>query len=546
MRQLRFLPVPTVLGAIALLFWGVMLVSVLNRHFAMYPAFSTHDQGIFNQVFWNGFQGNWFQSTLSSGESAAVQIEQQVPDVTYRRLGQHFTPIHLLWLPLYALFPFSATLLVLQVTLVTAGGIVLFFLARHRLPDSLAMWITGGYFCAQSVIGPNLGNFHDFSQIPLWVFSFLWAVEKKRWGWAITALGLLLLCREDVGIILFSFGAFFLLSRHHPRLGTMLCVVSVVHLVLTTTVIMPLFSDEVGKNFLSTSYAQYATGENPSTLGLVLGMVQRPHRLLLDLILPLKNTLQFFSAHWLPLLFVPALSPAAWVCTAAPLATLLVRSDTHIALSMQLRYTLMVVPGMFYGAILWWAYRPQRQKLSQRTKRLWAGCLALSLLFTFTLNPSRTWSFLIPDSVNPWVHLSLTKQWHHAGEVRSLIAQIPADASVSATDNLLPHVSGRRAILRFPALQFRNDARAVVSVDHILVDFWQLQQYQAAFSGSRGRLQEWVPLVQSLIDSQQYGLVAAMPGVFLLQQGQPNEARAIAYWQSFLAEMGQGVQENKP
>lgn len=523
---------------VAAIFWGLMVLSILNRHWAMYPAFSTHDQGIFNQIFWNGSHGRFFQGTLSSGESAAVLFGNQPPDVSYQRLGQHFTPIHLLWLPLYALFPHSATLLVLQVTLVTAGGIVLYALARQRLSDQVSFWITLGYFCAQAVIAPNLANFHDFSQIPLWVFLLLLAVERKRWGWAIAATLLIFLCREDVGIILFGFGLYFLVSRRHPWWGAGLCGASVVHLVITTTVLMPLFSEEVGTNFLAFSYADYVDGD-ASTVDLLLAFLRRPDRVLVDLFLPLGNTLRFLAGHWLPLLLVPAISPAAWICTAPPLATLLLRSDTHIALSMQLRYTLMVVPGMFYGAVVWWSQRGP--KLSQRTRGLWAGCLCLSLLFTFTLNPSRTWSFILPDSVNPWVHLTLPQQWQHAGEVRSLLAQIPPEASVTATDNLLPHVSGRRAVLRFPTLTYRNDAGAIVPVEFVLVDFWQLQQYAIAFSDSQERLQTWLPLVQGWIDSQEYGVVAATPGVFLLQWGAPSAPLALTLWQSFLGELPRGT-----
>jgi uncharacterized membrane protein len=508
-----------------------MVLSILNRHYAMVPSFSTHDQGIFNQVFWNGAHGNWFQSTLSSTESAAVKLQNQLPDVGYRRLGQHFTPIHFLWLPLYALLPFSATLLVLQVTLVTAGGIALYILARQRLSEQVSFWITLGYFCAQAVIAPNLANFHDFSQIPLFVFGLLLAVERKRWGWAIAATLLVFLCREDTGIILFSLGLYFVLSRRHPWFGAGLSALSVSHLLLTTNILMPLFSVEVGTNFLATAYGQYVDSESASTLTLLLAFLKRPDRVLVDLFLPLPATLRFLSGHWLPLMFVPAISPAAWICTAAPLFTLLLRADTHIALSMQLRYTVMLVPGLFYGTVLWWTTRPP--KLSTPTRRIWAGCLCLSLLFTFTLNPSRTWSFIIPDSVDPWVHLSLPKQWGHANEVRSLLAQIPPEDSVSTTDNLLPHASGRRAILRFPYLEFRNDVGAAQFVDVILVDFWQLQQYQAAFSGSRERLQTWIPLIQSLLDEQRYGLVAAQPGVFLLRQGTPSDPAALDAWQAF-------------
>lgn len=530
MRALGLISRHRRLLGVAALFWILMLFSILNRHWAMYPSFSTHDQGIFNQIFWNGAHGHFFEGTLSSGESAAVLFNNQLPDVSYRRLGQHFTPIHLLWLPLYQVFPDSATLLVLQVTLVTAGGLALYCLARQRLSEPVSFWITLGYFCAQAVIAPNLANFHDFSQIPLFVFLLLLAVERKQWLWAIAAILLIFLCREDVGIILFGFGLYFLVSRRLPWFGAGLCVASVAHLVITTTVLMPLFSEEVGTNFLAFSYSNYVEGD-ASTVDLLLAFLRRPDRVLVDLFMPLGSTLRFLLGHWLPLLFVPAISPAAWICTAPPLATLLLRSDTHIALSMQLRYTVMVVPGMFYGAVMWWSHR--HQKLSLRTRRLWAGCLCLSLLFTFTLNPSRTWSFIIPDSVDPWVHLTLPKQWSHAAEVRSLLAQISPDASVAATDNLLPHVSGRRAILRFPTLEFRNDAGEATAVDTVLVDFWQLQQYAAAFSGSRDRIREWLPLVQTLVDENRYGIVAATPGVFLLQRGAPSTPAALAEWEAF-------------
>ena len=506
------------------------MLSILNRHWAMYPSFSTHDQGIFNQIFWNGTHGQFFQGTLSSGESAAVLFGGQVPDVSYQRLGQHFTPIHLLWLPIYYLLPDSATLLVLQVTLVTAGGMALYALAQQRLSEQVSLWITLGYFCAQSVIAPHLANFHDFAQIPLFVFLLLLAVERQQWIWAIAATLIVFLCREDVGIILFGFGLYFLLSRRHPWFGSGLCVASVAHLVITTTLLMPLFSEEVGTNFLAFSYANYVTGE-ASTVDLLLAFLRRPDRVLVDLFLPLGSTVRFLLGHWLPLLFVPAISPAAWICTAPPLATLLLRSDTEIALSMQLRYTVMIVPGMFYGAVMWWSHHGQ--KLSRRTRSFWAACLCLSLLFTFTLNPSRTWSFIIPDSVNPWVHLTLTKQWGHANEVRSLLTQIPPEASVSATDNLLPHVSGRRAALRFPTLQYLNDAGKTTEADFVLVDFWQLQQYAAAFSGSRDRLLNWLPIVQALLDSEDYGIIAATPGVFLLQRDTPSDPAALREWQAF-------------
>ncbi|HEY9640821.1 MAG TPA: DUF2079 domain-containing protein, partial [Coleofasciculaceae cyanobacterium] len=185
---------------VAILFWIVCTVLVLQRYFNFYPTYVSFDQGIFNQVFWNNLHGRWFESSLSSTESSAV-MQGNVPDVAYRRLGQHFTPALLLWWPWYALFPSAAGLSVLQVTLVTAAGLVLYALARHYHPPQLAAMIAVSFYGAIAVISPTLANFHDICQIPLYIFGLLLALEKRRWGWVGLLAVLTLLVREDSGVV---------------------------------------------------------------------------------------------------------------------------------------------------------------------------------------------------------------------------------------------------------------------------------------------------------------------------------------------------------
>ena len=110
----------------AIAFFVLTLGLTLHRHFTFY---SSYDQGIFNQVFWNGIHGNFFQSTLSSQLSTNVVHNGEIPQVNYHRLGQHFTPALLLWLPIYFLFPNPATLTVLQAVFITSAGLVLYALA---------------------------------------------------------------------------------------------------------------------------------------------------------------------------------------------------------------------------------------------------------------------------------------------------------------------------------------------------------------------------------------------------------------------------------
>jgi uncharacterized membrane protein len=511
----------------AIVFFGVALMLTLHRYYTFY---ASYDQGIFNQVFWNNLRGQFFQSSLSSNLSTNVVHESDVPEVFYHRLGQHFTPALLLWLPLYALFPSPVTLTVLQVTLVTAAGLVLYVLARQYLEPPLAGLITVSFYGANTVLGPTLNNFHDICQLPLYLFGLLLAIEKRWWSLFGVLAVLIPLVREDSAISLFGVGVYLVLSRRFPRLGLLLCVGSFAYILVLTNLIMPLFSEDISRRFMIERFGQYAEGDEATTLEIIWGIVSNPWRLLVEIFTPFWETVKYLLGQWLPLAFVPAIAPAAWMIAGFPLLKLLLAQGESV-LSINIRYAMTIVPGLFYGAILWWSRHPHVFKPWLR--RFWVGCVCLSLLFTVTSNPNRTLSFLIPDSIDPWVYVSLPQQWSHAAQAQAMLARIPPTASVSATTYLIPHLSSRRELVRFPTLRLRNDARAVVTVDYVIADLWQLQQYQAAFDSDRQLLQQSLRLIHRLIRQKQYGIVGFAGGIVLLQQGDTSDPIARAAWQQF-------------
>ena len=531
-----------ILSAIA--FFLLTLGLTLHRHFTFY---SSYDQGIFNQVFWNGTHGNFFQSTLSSQLSTNVVHSQEVPNVSYHRLGQHFTPALLLWLPIYYLFPHPATLTVLQAIFITAAGLVLYALGRIYLEPAIAFFIALSFYGANAVLGPSLANFHDISQIPLFVFSLLWAMEKRRW-WLFSILTVCILAvREDSGITLFGVGVYLILSRRYPKLGLIVCSLSFLYIVALTNLIMPLFSEDIAKRFMLERFGQYAEGESASTLEIIWGMVSNPWRLLVELITPFGGTIKYLLGQWLPLAFIPVVAPASWAIAGFPLLKLLLGQGKSV-LAISLRYAMSITPGLFYGAILWWAgqgfanfNRPlsdcKPRKLYPGFRRFWVFCLCLSLLFTVTSNPSRTLYFLIPDSIQPWVYVSAPEQWQRAGQIRSVLNQIPSNASVSATTYLIPHVSSRREVIRLPGLEIKNDAGEVISVDYIVADLWQLVRYQTAFKEDRQQLESITHLIEDITRRNLYGVVEFNNGVVLLQKGVSSDSRAIALWQEYLREI---------
>ncbi|MBE9193074.1 DUF2079 domain-containing protein [Gloeocapsopsis crepidinum LEGE 06123] len=514
----------------AIAFFVLNLILGLHRYYSFYATF---DQGIFNQVFWNNLHGRFFQSSLSSSLSTNVVHSGEIPEVYYHRLGQHFTPALLLWLPIYALFPSPATLTVLQVTFVTAAGLVLYALARQYLTPAIAAMITASFYAANAVLGPTQSNFHDISQIPLFVFGLLLAMEK-RWWWLFWLLAVLTLAvREDSGIVLFGVGFYLITSRRYPRIGLVVCTLSFGYMLLLTNAIMPLFSQDISRRFMLERFGQYADGSEASTLDIIWGMVSNPWRLIVELFTPFFGTIKYLVGQWLPLAFVPAVAPASWAIAGFPLLKLFLGQGQSV-LALNIRYAMTVVPGLFYGAILWWAEHPRKLKLAFR--RFWIICICLSLFFSFTSSASslnRSFYFLLPDSFNPWVYVSLPQQWRHVRQLRSLLNQIPADAGVSATTYIVPHLSSRREILRWPMLQLRNDAREVIEVKYVIADLWQLQQYQAAFNEERQLLQTSITTIDQLTNSQQYGIIDFQDGIILMQRGVASQPQAITAWLTF-------------
>lgn len=544
-----------VIGA-AIAFFAICLLLTLHRYYTFY---ASYDQGIFNQVFWNGIHGRWFQSSLSSALSAKVVHQGQIPEVYYHRLGQHFTPALLLWLTIYVIFPSPVTLTVLQVTLVTAAGIVLYILARQYLDPPLAAAIAISYYCANAVIGPTLANFHDVCQIPLFVFSLLLAMEK-RWWWLFWILAILILAvREDSGVILFGIGFYLICSKRYPKIGLAVCTLSFAYMLILTNLIMPLFSDDISDRFMMERFGQYAQGNEASTLEIIWGMISNPWRLIAEIFTPFFGTIKYLLGQWLPLAFVPVVSPAAWMVAGFPLLKLFSAKGESV-LAITIRYAMTVVPGLFYGAILWWGERQSQFKVPDfegrvvsvnypipalRFRKFWVICLCLSLFFTFTSNPNRTFYFFVPDSVNPWVYVPLTTQWRHVGEMRPLLAAIPTDASVAATTYLIPHLSSRREVLRFPRYELRGDRGNIIKMEYVIVDLWRLKRYQVAFESDRRRLQKIVPLIEQLSTAGEYGVIGFRDGVVLMRRGVASNQDALVNWRNFRQDLEPILSEAK-
>jgi uncharacterized membrane protein len=512
-------------------FTVVSTFSIINYESFLF----TYDHGLFNQVFWNTIHGRFFQSSLSSAASSASLIDRQLSYPSYIHLGQHFVIDFILWLPIYALFPSPVTLIFLQVALIVAAGIVLYFLARHYLSVPLSVMITASYYGANGVIGPTLGNFYEHCQIPLFVFSLLLALEKQRWVlfWIFAALTLG--TREDAGITLFGIGVYLIFSRRYPRVGIALCALSFSYVVFITNTIMPMFSVDSSRLYLANYFRKFVKTETPSTLELLWAIISQPQIIIQVLFTNFSRRILYLLGHWLPLAFVPVITPSAWIMTVFPLSVLLLQVFNQAATSINTRYTFAVIPGLFYGTILWWSQH--QEKFKPRLHRFWIGCIGLSMLLTYTSNPHRALYFISPYSIQPWVYQSLSAQLDHAADLKTVFNSIPKDASVSTSGYIVSHLSGRRNIIRLEVMQMKDEQGKTVDVDYALLDLWQLQQNNLKAPVDRGRVRGGVRFIDEALRVGAYGIAEVLDGVVLVQKGITSKPEVLSAWSKLRQEI---------
>ena len=152
-------------------------------------------------------------------------------------------------------------------------------------------------------------------------------------------------------------------------------------------------------------------------------------------------------------------------------------------------------------------------------------------------SPNRTLYYLFPDSYQPLVYVSLPEQIGRSRQITDLLSQIPDDASVSASTHLVPHLSKRRELIRFPHLRFVGDDRQTHQVDYAIADLWRLERYQLAFDDDRHLLLAWMRRIEEWLEIDQFGVIGFENGVVLLQRGVESRPEALQGWQGYVDQL---------
>jgi uncharacterized membrane protein len=394
-----------------------------HDHFAS----SAFDLGVQDQTVWGYSQ---------------LQMIPNTVEMIRNLLGDHFHPILMVVAPLYWLWDDVRVLLVVQAALLAAAGIPIFWWARERLGLIPAIAFEAAYLVFWGVLSGVIYDFHHIAfAVPATSFG-LYAVltNRNRLFWAMLLVGLL--TRENIALTFAAIGVYIAVVQHRWRLGAAVIAVCVAWFAALIEVVMPAIAAAPYGHW---TYDALGTGPGSALLHIIRHPISSL-RLLIDNSTKLKLWGGLLGA-WLAL---PVLSPLALVA----LPTLLERlwSSNPALWSASFHYSLVIAPILAFASIDGLARLQQRFSLPRLRGRVRVGVsiavFAAALILSFGV-------------VRPFEEVGTYISAGQVSNIQYCLESIPARASVSASNSLLPHLSHRRQIY---LLTMKDDA------DYVAID----------------------------------------------------------------------------
>lgn len=433
-------PRPLAVAALAALMiafgWTVGGLSVAAYRYYI----ATWDLSIFTQATW-------------------LVAYRQEPYLTTRLMTILSHHLNLLIFPLaaiYRLSPSPITLLWVQVLSVASAAVPLFLIARRTSgSDTVAViWVL--LFLNYPTL--QYMTLHDFHFEPLALPFFVWALWfalGERWRPMGVMLAVASLSKENAGLAVACFGLG-LMGARQVRVGALTAVLGLTWTVVATKVLMPAFSPAGAAAFYTDMYYGHLGG---TMTQVALSPLLRPVTVAQSLWRPANGTL--LLGLLVPVAGLALLRPS-WLIGGAAVLYLNMVGLFWPPQTIEYHYQGFVIPFVFGAAVAGGGWLGER--LSARGVRrpvALAVAPVLALLGTFglpwweaqTATTAGRWFAGPPTS--PWRQPRQIATWRAnrpwAADCDQLIAQIPPDASISASMLLLHHVCERRQAWIFPS-----------------------------------------------------------------------------------------------
>ncbi len=391
------------------------------------------DLGIENNLVWNAahFNRPLFKTSIIGG-----------PESTH--LGFHETYISYLMGIFYRLAPRPQTLLVYQAAVIGGAALPLYAFARRHVGDWTACLLSLLLLMYAPLQGSNLYDFHYLPFAPFFLWWCLWALESRRDVMATVAVILTLANREDMSALLLVVGLYLVLTGERPRAGLLVAAVSAVYFVVVKMILMPHFLNGYPA-YINQYEGLLPEGDNGFG-GVLKTVFANPAFTMTNLLE--RDKLIYLLEIITPLAFFPWRRPIALLCVVPGFIFTMLATHYPPLIQISFQYTAYWTSFLFIAIVanLAWLRRNEAAGVvgATRSRRAWlvvmtAGVLITSYQFGIVMQRHTAWGGFSPFRVG----VTPADRTRH-DDLYSLIAKIPQDASVAASESIVAHISSRK------------------------------------------------------------------------------------------------------
>jgi uncharacterized membrane protein len=375
--------------------------------------------------------GNAVQAIWSTSHGDVLQMTN-IDGTQVARFGSHVEPVLLVFAPLWLVWSSPVLLVVVQAVTVSAGALPVFWLARkHLRSERAAASFALAYLIYPATqwkaLDPNTG-FHAVDlALPLLLYA-LWWLDEERWVPFAIAAVLAAATKEQIPMTVGCLGLWYGFSHRRMRVGLPIFAVGFALTALEFLYVIPHFNPGRVSPFAS-RYG--AVGGSP--IGILETTAFHPLRLA-EVVLT-GHKLVYLATLVLPLLGLCFRAPLTLAAVPALAINLLSSSPDQTSIS---GHYGAATAAVLFGATILGAAR------TNVDPRLLATGVLAGVTVSAVLSP--LW-IAVPVARATFDNSPRLRAERHA------VSLIPPHVSVSTSNIIGAHLSARRRIMLFPAVE---------------------------------------------------------------------------------------------
>lgn len=342
-------------------------------------------------------------------------------------LGDHFHPILIVLAPFMLIWSSAGVLLVAQAILLALAGIPIYFWGERELGPLGGVAFQAAYLCFWGVLAGVVYDFHHVVFAVPAISLALYATLTRRNLLLIPAVVVAMLTREDVSLTLIALGLYILVVQRRWIMGAAVMAVNAAWFALLLGVVIPALGG--GVSYRHWTYD--ALGSGP--LGALSYVIRHPIASLELLFNPAAKA-RVWLGSFAAFAMLPLFSPLLLVALPSFLERFWSSSPNFWAFHFQ--YSMLPAPILTFAAI----------DTCARIKRAFGGRLAALGTMNLPIAAVATSALLTFVFIRPLGEVTTYLSSSRAAQIQSCLNTIPADASVTASNALVPHLSHRANI----------------------------------------------------------------------------------------------------